>query len=533
MAVSVLYAKVPSTVAVGASVDVLFEVKATHGRMVPETEKHDLVDIKWFRITSSSNSGSISNHNSSSNNQQHHTKEVVGVGRTYYPVEKDVGSSIRVIVHLKGSNSSCESCIENVLPSPQKPAPRALMSSRSFYRTMSMPGLAVRVASYNILSPAYATDTQYPYAKSWCLDISFRRSLVLEHLLWLDADIVCLQEVPRLQYTSFFLPELQKRGYEGSYKQKSSDTTHDNQLDGCAVFFKGTKFACKKTKDVEFLQSARQIAVIAAEKELLVRFGKQNVGQLVLLELLPFTEQPPVRMNPPAAAMQGGMHSSASFSEKDFYPAWVSPKRFNGPPAGATTTPITPSKSPFSAISNLGKGPAHNKYVIVANLHVVSDTKLNDVKLFQVHALTQAISLFAAENGVSTDGEKGDTAVVYCGDFNSSPDSAVYEYITTGTVAPEHIKDIDTTGSLNRIGDLWHNLHLQSAYVSALGAEPEYTNYTQNFVGCLDYVFFSDHRARVSAVLVPPVVDEILEEVALPSSGQPSDHVPVMADIFL
>jgi mRNA deadenylase 3'-5' endonuclease subunit Ccr4 len=171
---------------------------------------------------------------------------------------------------------------------------------------------------------------------------------------------------------------------------------------------------------------------------------------------------------------------------------------------------------------------------------VVSDTKLNDVKLFQVHTLTSMMASFIQECGGSTDssssGTKGDTAVVFCGDFNSAPDSCVYEYLTNGALTPERLKEVDTTGALQRMGGgdvLWHDLDLESAYVSAIGHEPSYTNFTENFVGCLDYVFVSVPRVRVSAVLLPPLADELQDETALPSTQQPSDHVPMCADLFL
>ncbi|KFG28272.1 endonuclease/exonuclease/phosphatase family protein, partial [Toxoplasma gondii p89] len=64
-----------------------------------------------------------------------------------------------------------------------------------------------------------------------------------------------------------------------------------------------------------------------------------------------------------------------------------------------------------------------------------------------------------------------------------------------------------------------------------LGEEPRFTNYTRDFQGCLDYLFF--RNATVKAVLSIPDDCELKREVALPNSRFPSDHVALMADFVL
>lgn len=55
------------------------------------------------------------------------------------------------------------------------------------------------------------------------------------------------------------------------------------------------------------------------------------------------------------------------------------------------------------------------------------------------------------------------------------------------------------------------DIQLQSAYQSVMGSEPPYTNYTGNFKGVLDYVWFSNPHIRPLAVAPVPTEEDILK----------------------
>jgi len=69
---------------------------------------------------------------------------------------------------------------------------------------------------------------------------------ILEEIRHYSADIVNLQEVEKVQYNDFFLPELQKDGYEGIFEAKGriknmyDDLKH--HVDGCAILWKKSKW---------------------------------------------------------------------------------------------------------------------------------------------------------------------------------------------------------------------------------------------------------------------------------------------------
>lgn len=67
---------------------------------------------------------------------------------------------------------------------------------------------------------------------------------------------------------------------------------------------------------------------------------------------------------------------------------------------------------------------------------------------------------------------------------------------------------------------------------SACGA-PEFTNYTEGFKACLDYIYFEANRLSLKSFVPLPKEEVLQKEVAIPSSSFPSDHIPLIADLKL
>merc|ERR1719317_1299765 len=74
-----------------------------------------------------------------------------------------------------------------------------------------------------------------------------------------------------------------------------------------------------------------------------------------------------------------------------------------------------------------------------------------------------------------------------------------------------------------------HSLRLATAYESCNGKEAAYTNYTEDFKGTLDYIFFSSDLLAVLAVSQVDDEAQLSQETALPSSTRPSDHLSLVA----
>ena len=122
--------------------------------------------------------------------------------------------------------------------------------------------------------------------------------------------------------------------------------------------------------------------------------------------------------------------------------------------------------------------------------------------------------------------------LILCGDFNSLPDSSVYEFLSTGQVRAIH-PDLkrDPLGITSKASDFRHDLQLVSTHVSVTGSEPQFTNYTRDFVGTLDYIFSTPRLHPVSMFEIPN--EETLRkhnDSPLPNLQYPSDHIALCAD---
>ncbi|CAL5375279.1 unnamed protein product [Camellia sinensis] len=137
----------------------------------------------------------------------------------------------------------------------------------------------------------------------------------------------------------------------------------------------------------------------------------------------------------------------------------------------------------------------------MANTHVNVHQDLKDVKLWQVHTLLKGLEKIAAS---------ADIPMLVCGDFNAVPGSAPHALLAIGKVDPMHPDlAVDPLGILRPASKLAHQLPLVSAYSSfarmgvGLGLEqhrrrmdpttnePLFTNCTRDFIGTLDYIFYS------------------------------------------
>lgn len=421
---------------------------------------------------------------------------------------------------------------------------------------------------YNILCQSYARSAYFPYCNPKVVRWQYRRGRMLDELLCYGADILCLQEVDK--YDDFLREELKKRGYASCFKKRTR-----GKPDGCATFWKSNRFELVYKRSIE-LNDAALMDDGRVDKDYLT----DNVAVAVLLRLL--------------------------------------------------------------------NGKDRHRYVCVVNTHLFWNPLYADVKLMQTHLLLKR-SLWIIETfkKVKKFGDSVEIPLVLCGDFNSLPDSDVYQLITQGRASitrtpPEKKKtlaelhnvsskvrhhtnpwDVTTTttapppssssldlstnnekdGALLQLemdannlsigitaaptGDsptspmttsdelfenpspfdntggrvdmlathqkrqpcsdssdkelltLGHNIPMISVYPRVMGTEPLYTNYTEGFKGCLDYVFVQERSKAhgrglsVRAVLEPVSTERMSEDQALPSAVFISDHTAIASILEL
>ena len=92
-------------------------------------------------------------------------------------------------------------------------------------------------------------------------ELNFRKDMILRELMGYDADVLCMQEVQADHFENFLYPQLNQLGYEGLYKQKTREAFGPaGRVDGCATFYKRSKFQLRINNVIEFNEAALKMA---------------------------------------------------------------------------------------------------------------------------------------------------------------------------------------------------------------------------------------------------------------------------------
>ncbi|EUD68316.1 hypothetical protein C922_01336 [Plasmodium inui San Antonio 1] len=368
------------------------------------------------------------------------------------------------------------------------------------------------IMTWNVLAEIYGTIEAFPHCDPYMLAWSYRKTKIIQEILNNSPDIVCLQEIQNEHFLDFFKPSLGEFGYEGVYKQKTKEifTSPSGKrrggkytIDGCAIFYNKKKLKFVETYALEFSKLIKEASVFTLPKEiqknpcLVKRLLKDNVALVILLEYI--------------------QQYSKIYDTKE----------------------------------EDGEEQKPNKnLIIVANTHIVANPEANYVKIWQTQILVKVVE-YLKINFI----KKYETvpSLIICGDFNSTPSSAVYQLIYKKTCSRSHEDFSSDKYSLLTDLPLGHNLNLKSAYaISKLLSqklnpeeytsnleifEPLFTNYTGNFIGCLDYIFYNDENLNIISTVNIADENQLMQEAhiyqlsncALPSPIRPSDHLPLIA----
>lgn len=158
---------------------------------------------------------------------------------------------------------------------------------------------------------------------------------------------------------------------------------------------------------------------------------------------------------------------------------------------------------------------------IVANVHIHWDPSFRDVKLVQTIILAEELEKISAQHSKA--------AIIVCGDFNSLPGSGVCSFLETGTVPPDHSDFMQHNYEPYTTEGAVHGLSLRNAYASA--PEPLiFTNFTPNFLGVIDYIWFKPGPLTVTGCLAPVSTEYVKQVVGLPTQHLPSDHISLLVE---
>lgn len=409
--------------------------------------------------------------------------EVLGIVGN--PIDKD----IKDLIMERGTKELVKTIRDTTNP-PPPPKPRQLVVLDD-----SPASETFTIFNYNILCAKYATETVYPYTPTQAIDWDYRRELILQEMIEREPDVMCLQEIDQESYNEFFRTALAYHDYKGAFWPKTRARTMADReakaVDGCAIFFKGAKFILLGKEMVDFANIAINRPDMKGEHDAFNRvMPKDNIGVVCFFE-----------------------------------------NRMTG------------------------------ARMIVATAHLTWDPTFNDVKIVQTAILMEQIIKYAdrwAMHPPCTEKEKtayrlssmddepkaaepvkhapsvayshgSQIPLVLCGDFNSSKESGVYEYLTKGLVLGTH-EELGgrSYGNLTKEG-MSHPFKLKSAYIGDQKDHLWFSNYTPGFVSLIDHIFYTP-SLRVQKLLGNVDREHLQTVPGFPHYHFPSDHLALYAE---
>eukprot|EP00736_Rhodelphis_marinus_P003510 Rmarinus@m.15101 len=531
-----------------------------------------------------------------------HKKEIVSHEEFYVPTMNDLNSYIGVeCIPVRTSNCSppgsdvhggSMTAISKTVVR-DAPQPEKLLSGHR--ESARIPQESFRVMTYNILADMYATTNfaktvLYPYVSEECLDIRYRRQLLLAEIAHFQPDILCMQEVGQKLFKSYLVPHLARLGLAGSFYTPKNDQV------GLATFFRSQVFDAVEARALQVGTPYRENALpssiaqppfsqgdLVVDYEPLSRWPLQDVisdypntrrhlpgvrtaAQFLILRRKRTPEHPPLPRSTPSTGTARHDNTASTVSSE-------------GPPL-SPLQPLAP-----------GQETANGERVCVSNTHLYYHPHAPHIRVLQAARIAEEanemIKRHAERNSLTVP-----PSMVSCGDFNCTHNTAGTTLMTHGSVSPSHHSwkylfaaerenpfddsDVseegggdtsapspceaestlppDATAATNielsekDPSDTGHK-QLSECADAALRADFDprlsvsvpfrflnaahfpFTNYVRGFVEQLDYIYAEAGRLEVTGCVAMPEEDLIRTHTALPSPVAPSDHLPVVVDL--
>lgn len=344
-------------------------------------------------------------------------------------------------------------------PAPRPPQRPWILMDQPVDRTK--PSCMFTTMCYNVLCDKYATRQLYGYCPAWALTWDYRKHYILEELKGYSADVIALQEIETEQFHDYFLKELQAEGYEGIFSPKSRAKTmsefEKKHVDGCAIFFKTSKFSLVQEHLVEFNQLA--MANAEGSDDMLNRvMTKDNIALVALLQIKegafdsfqPGSAGSVGSSGGTGSGPSGGSAIGSSPSHGDNV-VGGSARNSDGVGGGGSSTILNANTG---ATITMTERPLHQQRILVCTAHIHWDPEFCDVKIIQtimlMHEL-QAIANQAAKDLLINCGQNiNSIKQYYLANGTSSTQSSVSSYMDTVGGGHNHIQMARSASSTMR-----------------------------------------------------------------------------------
>jgi 2',5'-phosphodiesterase len=342
----------------------------------------------------------------------------------------------------------------------------------------------VRVISYNILADqnAFQTGNQmpfYPYCNKDILERARRLPLIVQELVAYQCGIMCLQEVDQIVFENLLQPILSSLGYDGYYTMKR----HAGTREGCAVFWSRERFQMMEQNWFNLGDLSSKLYVRPT--------GSDWSSSLQTLERL--------------------LKSQKSLK-------YV----------------IKSQLGHVVQILRLLDRQTQQQFLVV-NTHLFYHPDASHIRLIQMLLISRQISL-----ELEKDPEKK-PHIILCGDFNSSLENAAGKLMVDRQV-PTNFRDLKTHLNTFDFGVAkatsppktdydFPSFALPESFPrlrSALLDPPAFTHCIAGFKATLDHILTTMECVGSAPM---PSLEQVTENVAMPSDKLPSDHVSIVCDL--
>ncbi|KPM35428.1 Glucose-repressible alcohol dehydrogenase transcriptional effector [Neonectria ditissima] len=401
-------------------------------------------------------------------------------------------SNVKQEIVEKGTKSMINALREGA-PIPLPPSPR----KETVIQEDVAPNLErIKVFSWNILCDKYATPQTYGYTPSGALNWEYRKDCILEELRIRDADFLALQEVSTDAFKEDLSPELAQMDYKGVHWPKSRARTMSEKdaqtVDGCAVFYKQSKFILLDKQLIEFATIAINRPDMKNQHDVFNRvMPKDNIAVICFFE---------------------SRLTGARIILVNVHLTWDS---------ALADVKVIQTGILMEHVTKLAE-----KY---ARMPAVKDKKM-------IVLPSDDEVIIHPEPGPSQEYRTNtEIPLLVCGDFNSTEDSSVYDLMSMGRVPPDHL-DLSNFqyGSFTRDG-IEHPFSLRDSYAHTRNTADElpFTNYTPGFADVIDYIWYSTNTLEVVDLLGPPEPEYMKRVPAFPNWHFPADHIQIMSQFVI
>ena len=387
--------------------------------------------------------------------------------------------------YAKGGIPALMRHLRSNAPKLEPPKPRQLLDLVE--PAISNVNNKFRVLSYNLLSPQSAVPARYSSVSSDVLAWESRQKAILGEIAEEKCDVLCFQEVDPHHYHNYWRPQLEALGYIGIFHSKIRYGNGD--ADGCATFWSHTRFTLHEDHLINLAEAAIQCSLLHDENgNVFTRANKDNIAIVTILQDH-LTATPMIVAN---------THLVANHSYKD--------------------VKVVQAAVLFEKLGNIATDCAERLVPRYAD----NDGTLRDASL-------QAKTRLLASRQHTSSPSFYDIPLILAGDFNSLPNSAVYQLLSTGYLEPNH-EDFDgfSYGHLTQFGCQFPHF-LTSSY-EATGEDCNFTIYTPHLKGTVDYIWYNRAAIQATRVLGPADDAYTKKVLGFPSEHFPSDHIKLVAE---